>query len=186
MKKKLIVFSILIVCLLGSGNLSAGGLFFIGIQGGWSQQSIDIRDFEFDKNTTFLYGARVGVRILMLAVEGNFYQAAHDIKASDVGNLWDSRQIDYNYLGINVRLFLPLPIVNPYLTLGYGTYSADIEDIGEDKSGGWNAGLGAEVFLGEKFSLLGEARYNYGSFEIETVDIKIRSFTFHIGINFGF
>jgi opacity protein-like surface antigen len=161
-------------------------MIFIGIQGGWSQQNIDIGDIEFDKDTAFLYGARVGIRILTFVVEGNFYHAGHNIEATDIGNLWDSRKINYNYLGLNVRLFLPFPIVNPYLTLGYGTYTADIKDIGKDKQGGWNAGLGLEVFLGKKLSLLGEARYNPANFEIETEEISIKNFTFHFGINFYF
>jgi hypothetical protein len=59
-------------------------------------------------------------------------------------------------------------------------------DIGKDKSGGWNAGLGAEVFLGKKFALLGEARYNRSHFEIEAEEVKIKNFTFHIGLNFYF
>ena len=186
MKRKIVLLGILIVCLFGSGNLFGDGMFFIGIQGGWSQQSIDIRDVEFDKNTAFLYGARVGIRILTFVVEGNFYQAAHNIEASNIVNLWDTRKINTNYLGVNVRLFLPFPIVNPYLTLGYGTYTADIKDIGKDKRGGWNAGLGLEAFLGKKLSLLGEARYNTGNFEIETEEINIKNFTFHFGINFYF
>lgn len=186
MTKKLFIFGILIVCLFGSGNLFGDGMFFIGLQGGWSQQSIDIRDFEFDKSTAFLYGARVGIRILTFVVEGNFYQAAHNIETSDIGNLWDSRTVNYNYLGLNVRLFLPFPIVNPYLTFGYGTYTADIKDIGKDKKGGVNGGLGLEVFLGKKFSLLGEARYNPTNFEIESEEVGIKNFTFHIGINLYF
>lgn len=186
MKKTCILFCILMACLCGSGSLYADGMFFLGIQGGWSQQNIDIRDFEFDKNTAFLYGARVGARLLMFVVEGNFYQAAHDIEASGIGSLRDSRKVDYNYLGINLRILLPFPVVNPYLTLGYGTYTADIKDVGKDKKGGGNAGLGVEVFLGDKFSLLGEARYNQGSFEIETEEVKIKDFTFHVGINFYF
>ena len=186
MKRKIVLLGILIVCLFGSGNLFGDGMFFIGLQGGWSQQSIDFRDVEFNKNTAFLYGARVGIRILTFVVEGNFYQAAHNIDASDIGDLWDSRKINYNYLGLNVRLFLPFPIVNPYLTLGYGTYTADVKEIGKDKSGGWNAGLGLEVFLAKKFSLLGEARYNHGNFEIENKELSIKNFTFHVGINFYF
>lgn len=161
-------------------------MFFIGLQGGWSQQNIDISDIEFDRDTKFLYGARVGARILMFVVDGNFYQASHDIKASDIGDSWETQKITYNYLGVNVRFFLPFPVVNPYMTIGYGRYSADIKDIGEDKSGGWNAGLGVEVFLGTKSSLLGEVRYNYGNFDIESEEVKIRNFTFHIGFNLYF
>jgi hypothetical protein len=186
MKRRFVLLGVLIVCLFGNGNLFGDGMLFIGLQGGLSQQSIDIRDIEFDNDTTFFYGARVGLRILTFVVEGNFYQAAHNIKTSEIGDLWDSRKIDYNYLGLNLRIFLPFPVVNPYITLGYGTYTADIKDIGKDKSGGWNAGLGAEVFLGKKFSILGEARYNHANFEIETEELKIKDYTFHIAFNFYF
>lgn len=186
MKKRFVISSIVILCLFGCGNLFGDGMFFIGIQGGWSQQNIDIGDIEFDRDTTFFYGARAGVRVLMLVVEGNFYQAAHNIGLSDIGSLWESRKINYNYLGLNVRLFLPFPVVNPYLTAGYGSYTADIKNIGKDKRGGWNAGLGVEAFLGKSFSLLGEARYNRSDFEIEIEELKIKNFTFHIGLNFYF
>ena len=76
MKRKCVLLGILIVCLFGSSNLFGDGMIFIGLQGGWSQQNIDIRDIEFDRDTAFLYGARVGIRILTFVVEGNFYQAA--------------------------------------------------------------------------------------------------------------
>ena len=92
MKRKAVLFGILIVCLFGSGNLFGDGMFFVGIQGGWSQQNIDIGDIEFDRDTAFLYGARAGIRILTFVVEGNFYQAAHNIGDSDIENLWDSRK----------------------------------------------------------------------------------------------
>jgi hypothetical protein len=186
MKKRFVLLGVLILCLFGSGNLFGDGMLFFGLQGGWSQQSIDIRDVEFDRDTSFLYGARVGIRILTFVIEGNYYQAAHNMAASDIGDLWDGRKINYNYLGLNVRFFLPFPIVNPYLTAGYGSYTADIEDIEKDKTGGWNAGLGVEAFLGKKFSILGEVRYNLTSFDIESEDVKIKNFTFHIGFNFYF
>jgi hypothetical protein len=187
MKRKIVLLGILIVFLFGSGNIFGDGMVFVGLQGGWSQQNIDLRDIEFNRNTAFLYGARVGIRLLTFVVEVNFYQAAHNIDPSDIVNVnWDTRKINYSYLGLNVRLFLPFPIVNPYITLGYGTYTADIEDIDKDKSGGLNGGLGLEVFLGKKFSLLGEARFNYGKFDIEDEELTIKDFTFHIGINFYF
>lgn len=186
MKRRLILLGILIVFLFGSGDLFGDGMFFIGVQGGWSQQNIDVGDIDFDRDTTFLYGARAGIRILTFVIDGNFYQAAHNIGISDIGDLLDSREINYNYLGVNLRFFLPFPVVNPYLTLGYGKYSADIKDFGEDKQGGWNAGLGVEAFLGKNFSLLGEARYNHATFEIEEEEVKIKNFTFHVGINFYF
>jgi opacity protein-like surface antigen len=186
MKRKIVVLGVLVVCLFGGSNLFGDGMFFIGLQGGWSQQGIDIRDIEFDKDTTFLYGARAGLRILMFVFEGNYYQAAHNIAISDISNLWDGREISYSYLGLNVRIFLPFPVVNPYFTAGYGTYKADIKDVGEDRTGGWNVGLGVEVFLGKKFSLLGEGRYNNSDFDIESEEVKIENFTFHVGLNLYF
>jgi opacity protein-like surface antigen len=127
---------------------------------------------------------RAGFRILFFAIEGNYYQAAHNISIADVD--LDDREVDYNHLGLSLRLFLPFPLVNPYLTFGYGRYSADIKNLGDDSNTGYNVGLGLELHLGEKFSLLGEGKYNHVGLNIENEDLKINDWTLHVGMNFYF
>ncbi len=183
--KKHAVFLLALVLFLGiGGNAYGDKIFFVGLQAGMSSQSLDFKDLEFNRDTAFLYGLRAGVRILFFVIEGNYFQAAHTISIADV-NL-NERNIDYNHLGLSLRLFLPFPLVNPYLTFGYGKYSAEIEDLGDDNNSGYNIGLGLELRLGKKFSLLGEGKYNHVGLKIENDDLKINDFTLHVGLNFYF
>jgi len=183
--KKYAVLVLVFVCVLGAaGDAFGSKFFFIGLQGGWSSQKLDFKNLEFDRNTAFLYGVRAGVRILFFAIEGNYIQAAHNISVADVD--LDERQIDYNNLGLSLRLFLPFPLVNPYLTVGFGRYAADIKNLGDDSNSGYNVGLGLELHLGENFSILGEAKYNHVGLEIEEDDLKIKNYTLHLGLNYYF
>ena len=149
-----------------------------------SSQKLDFKDLQFNRDTAFLYGVRAGFRILFFTIEGNYYQAAHNISIADID--LDERKVDYNHLGLSLRLFLPIPLINPYLAFGYGRYSANIKDLGDDNNTGFNAGLGLELHLGEKFSILGEGRYNDVGLKIDDDDLKIKDWTFHVGLNFYF
>ena len=183
--KKYAVLTLAFVLFLGIGGNSYGEkIFFIGLQGGWSSQKLDFMDLDFVRDTSFLYGLRAGARILFFTIEGQYFQAAHNLSVTDV--VLDERQIDYNHLGLCLRLFLPFPLVNPYLTVGYGRYSADIKGLGDDSNTGYNIGLGLELHLGSKFSILGEGKYNHVGLEIENDDLTIGDFTLHLGLNFYF
>ena len=183
--KKYAVFTLALILFLGiAGNAYGDKFFFIGIQGGMSSQKLDFEDLEFDRDTAFLYGLKAGLRILFFVIEGNYYQAAHNISIADFD--LDARKVDYNHLGLSLRLLLPFPVVNPYFTVGYGRYSAKIKDLGDDNNSGYNIGLGLEVHLGRSFSLLGEGKYNHVGLNIEDEDLKINNWTLHVGLNFFF
>jgi opacity protein-like surface antigen len=183
--KKYAVLLLALIIFLGFGGKAYGSkIFFIGLQGGWSSQKLDFKGLEFNRDTSFLYGLRVGARILFFTIEGQYFQAAHNISVADFA--LDERQINYNHLGLSLRLFLPFPLVNPYLTIGYGRYSADIKGLGDDSNAGYNVGLGLELHLGGTFSILGEGKYNHVGLEIEDDDLSVNDFTFHFGMNFYF
>jgi len=185
MRKKVFQMFVLtaLSALIVSGANAQGG-FFIGLQGGWSSQKPGLDDVEFNSNTTFLYGARVGVKFMMVAVELNYFQAAHNLEVKELLTFdWNDRDIDYNYL---VRIYIPLVIVHPYLTAGYGNYSANIKDIGKDKNRGINVGIGVELGLGDKFSLIAEGKYHRVELDIEENDLKLNNYTLSGGFNFYF
>ena len=184
MRKYGVWFLALFFFLKFDGNAFGDKIIYVGLQGGWSSQKLDFRDLEFSRNTAFVYGLKAGVRILSLAVEGSYFQAAHNIDVADAG--LNDRRVDFNHLGLSVKLFLPLPLVSPYLVGGYGRYSADIKGLGDDSNSGYNLGTGAELNLGERFSLFGEARYNNVGLTIDDEDLKISSYTFHFGLNYYF
>ncbi len=162
---------------------------YLGFQGGIASQKVNFEGVEFDRNTTFVYGLRAGVKILMVSAELQFLQAAHNLNTASVLSPikdWDERRIRWNYYGLNVKFQLPFPIVSPYLTGGYGYYGANVDTIGDDQSGGWNGGLGLEIHLGRKLSLTGEGRYHRARFDIQNGALKVGTWTAAAGMNVSF
>lgn len=175
----------LFIALAGNG-FSQVGIYF-GAFGGTSAQSPSADNITFDTDTTFVYGLRAGVRILMLGLELNYFRAAHNILIGS-GTLinWDGQVNDYSYIGVNAKLFFPLFILLPYLTAGYGYYTADIHDIDKDNDGGFNFGAGLEIKLGRRFGLSAEGRYHKVNVNIQTIHLGLGDFTLSGGFNFYF
>jgi opacity protein-like surface antigen len=178
---------ILMLCFMFITETASGSIFFIGVQGGWSSQKPKLTNVEFNSDTSFMYGARAGVKFMMLAVEANYFQAAHNLLVKDgIAFNWNGRDIDYSYLGLNLRVYVPLVLIHPYFTVGYGYYTANIKDIGKDTNKGFNVGLGAELRLGDKFSLLAEGRYHGVKVNIDDSELKLGDFTLSGGFNIYF
>lgn len=184
-KLKLIWVSLFILGLVSNGFAQVG--LYLGVQGGYSAQKPSLKDVEFNTDTTYLIGLRLGVKLMMIAIELNYFQAAHNIDLADPLSIdWGGREVDYNYLGLNLKYFFPLLLLQPYLTFGYGYYSADISDIDKDRDGGYNLGVGLELKLGSKFSLLAEGKYHHVNLDINDKKLGLGDFTFSGGFNIYF
>ncbi len=171
---------------LGVAALPARGGFYVGIQSGLSNQDVSVTKIHFDKDSTFLYGAQAGLKFLGLAIEGQFYRADHSLLSDDPSlGIYDGRGMDYYYLGINAKIGISLPLVYPYLTAGYGRYSAHIEQIGESVDGSFNVGVGAELTL-KKIGLFAELRYVDFALEISSLSWDFGGVNFHCGLNYHF
>jgi hypothetical protein len=182
--KKTLGFLVLIGLLL-TGN--AYGQFYLGLDGGVSSQKLTLEDVKFDSDTSFVYGLRLGFNFLFLAVEGQYFQVSHNMTLSGFPDLnWGDRKVNYNYLGLNGKLFLPIPIVRPYFILGYGYYTTNVKDIGKDSVTDVNFGIGVELKLGQSFGILGEGKYHSGSFAIDESDLAVKNYTLTGGLNFYF
>jgi opacity protein-like surface antigen len=186
--KRTIAGLVLVATLAVAAPDAGAGIVYLGLQGGLSRQKASLSGITFDADTSFMYGVRAGVNVLSFAVELNYFQAAHNLVQSGLSvPAWTDREVDYSYLGINVRwIILPLPIVHPYLTVGYGYYTADIHEIDKDRNGGFNFGAGVELMLGKSFSLLAEAKYHRVSLDIDAQKMKLGNFTLSGGLNFYF
>ena len=115
MKKKAVLF-VIALSLLAVSQVYADNGLYLGLQAGYSAQKPSLSDIEFNTNTTFLYGARVGVKFMMIALEANYFQAAHNLELSELATFhWGERQVDYNYLGLNLKYLFPLLTINPYI-----------------------------------------------------------------------
>jgi opacity protein-like surface antigen len=160
---------------------------YLGGYGGVSAQKPSLEGVNFDTNTTFLYGLRGGVRFLMFAVELNYFMAGHNIEPKDylLFNL-SKLENDYSYIGLNLRYIFALAMLHPYLTAGYGYYTADIHNINKDTEGGWNFGAGLEIMLGSKFSILAEGKYHKVTVNITSIQLGLGDFTCCAGLNVYF
>ncbi len=141
---------------------------YVGAQGGFSSNRVDLQDVKFDRDTVFLYGARAGVRVLMFAVEGVYMQASHDLAGApgSIGTVWNNRSFDWNFYGLNGKVFLAVPLVSPYLCVGYGWYGVDFGAVAKKTNPAFSIGAGLELGLGRRFSLLAEAKYQHVSFDL--------------------
>jgi opacity protein-like surface antigen len=160
--------------------------FYIGLQSGLSNQNASLSEIKFDKNSSFLYGAQVGLRFLSFAVEGQFYRADHNL-LSDKPELalYDGRGMHYYYLGVNAKIGFPLPLIFPYLTVGYGLYSVDIKEIGSSTDKSFSLGAGAELSLG-KIGLFAELKYIDFALDISSLTWDFGGLNFHCGLNYRF
>jgi len=182
MKKKSILMLVFIFPLLFFSDVYGKDGFYLGIQIGSSMQKPSIKDIEFSTDTSFLYGARAGIRFMNITVEANYFQAAHNLVTEDLE--WGEREIDYNYIGMNLKYdFFSIVNFNTYLTVGYGYYTADIHDIDKDTDDGYNFGLGMELFLGDRFSLLAEGKYHHTKVDIENRELSLGDFSIVGGFN---
>ncbi len=180
-------FILMVFCMILVSGAAAKSGFFIGFQGGWSLQKPGFEEVKFDTDTSFMYGARVGVKFMMIAVEANFFQAAHNLVLKELAAFdWDGVEADYSYLGINARVYIPLVLVHPYFTVGYGYYSANLKDIDKDSNTGINLGIGVELQLGDKFSLMAEGKYHNVKVDILDSEMDLKNYTLSGGFNLYF
>lgn len=186
MKKAITVVLLILAVAAAGANAEAAG-FYLGLQGGVSKQKAKLSDIEFNADTSFLYGLKGGVKIATMALELSYFQAAHNLTSEGVSiDSWRNRAVDYNYLGANLKWIFPLLVVQPYLTVGYGTYTADVHDFGKEKNGGFNAGAGVELLLGKKFSVSAEGKYHHVKLDIDAQNLSLGNFTLSGGLNFYF
>ena len=186
--------NILLIALLSFGILAgtsalaeAANGFYIGPYFGYSAQKPSLTGVEFTTDTTFLYGARIGFKFLMFSIEANYFKAAHNLRLKEFVTFeWGEQEIDYQYLGLNAKIFFPILFLHPYLTGGYGFYTADISTIGKDTDKGFNVGLGLEIHLGKKFSLLAEGKYHRVGVDIQAKKLKLGDFSLAGGFNIYF
>jgi hypothetical protein len=184
MKKRVFGCAVCSVFILVFSSVPANAQFYLGVRGGLSNQNVQTDQIKFDKNSTFLCGAQVGIKFLGLAVEGQFYRADHNLLAeglpADV-----EQKMDYNYLGVSGKLGISLAIVYPYVTVGYGTYSVDLKGLVKKSKGAFNVGAGAEVTLG-KIGIFGELRYTDFDLDIDEMAWDFGGLDLHFGLNIHF
>jgi len=184
MKKSLWLLAIGGFLLLTAVSVPAQAQFYLGARGGLSNENASTSQIHFDRNSAFLYGAQVGVKFLGFAVEGQYFHANHTLLSGDLP-AGAEQKLDYDYFGVNAKLGIPLAIIYPYITGGYGWYSVDLAGLFKDSTGAINVGAGAEVTLG-KIGIFGELRYTDFSISFDNTDWDFGGVDLHFGLNIHF
>lgn len=164
--------------------LQAG--FKLGVFAGQSWQKPDYQNLQFNTDTCWVYGVRASIKVLILGLEGYYFQVAHNLQLGDISHSWQDRKVDFSCLGMAVKSYFSLLIVHPYLSLGYGYYSVGLQGITEERKAGLNFGAGLEISLGDKLSLQAEARYHRPVLNINKADFRLGDLVVTGGLNYHF
>jgi opacity protein-like surface antigen len=187
MKKNMLLIVVCGLFLLTAVSVPANAQFYLGVRGGLSNENAKAGEVKFDRNSAFLYGAQVGIKFMGFAIEGQYYHSDHDLLGGESGqlDLEIPLQMDYDYFGVNGKLGIPLAIVYPYITAGYGWYSVDLKNVFDESTSAFNVGAGAELTLG-KIGIFGELRYTDFSIEFENTTWDFGGLDLHFGLNIHF
>jgi hypothetical protein len=186
MKRALVPTLALIVLLSAPAAFGQLGIY-VGGYGGFSMQTPSFAAAQFNTDTTFVYGLRAGVRVLMLALELNYFRAGHNISMGDfVTFQWNGLQNDFTYIGASLRWIFSLAILHPYLVGGYGYYTADINSLDKAHDGGYHFGAGLEVSFGSKISLVVEGKYHHVALDVSKFNVAFGNFLLTAGLNVNF
>lgn len=183
MKKTALRSALALAVLLALASSPSWAQFYVGLRGGLSNQNVKAGDIEFDRDSAFLYGGQIGFKLLSFAVQGEFYRADHNLLSG--GDTMDNPELDYYYLGVNGKLGIPLVVIYPYITGGYGRYSVKLTDIARTSKGGFNIGAGAELTLG-RVGIFAELRYNDFKMDLDNQSWDFGGLDLHAGLNIYF
>ncbi|MBN2200010.1 MAG: porin family protein [Candidatus Aminicenantes bacterium] len=189
MGKKLFIPAVLLVFMFSVPQAFGQLGIYGGPFGGFSFQHPQLPDVDFEADGAFVYGAKLGLRILMFGIEGQYFRAVHDISLKELALLdWDGQTVDYSYYGLNLKIYFPLLILHPYVTAGFGYYTADISEIGDDGKAGYNFGGGVELKLGKKMSLGAEGKWHQVTLDVDIFhpNLSVGDFTLTAGLNVHF
>lgn len=188
--KKIVISGLVLIFLFASVSVLRAQEIYIGALAGYSSEKPklpDIQDIEFESDATLFYGGRLGLRISMFAIEAMYIRAGHELTQIGAGVIdWDGRELEYQYIGANVKLFpFSIAIFHPYLIGGYGYYMAEIQDVGDDKTGSYSLGVGMELKF-SKIALVAEGKYRRGDVVIDGNDLELGNYSLNVGLNIYF
>jgi hypothetical protein len=190
--KKIVISGLVFVFVFASVSALNAQEIYIGALAGYSSETPtlpDIQDIELDSKATLFYGGRLGLKISMIAIEAMYIRASHELTQIGTGVIdWDGRDLEYQYIGANVKLFpLSLAVFHPYLMAGYGYYMAEIQGLpdNKDQTGSYSVGAGLELKF-SKIALVAEGKYRRGDVVIDGNDLELGNFSLNVGLNIYF
>jgi opacity protein-like surface antigen len=188
MKKRFVLPAILIfVFILTSHSMAQD--FYIGVKFGLAQQKTKFEELEAIYATEYstVYGFCIGTKFMNFGLEAHYFHSDHHLlpKEEPPPGL-DIERFKLNVFGANVLYYIRIPVVQPYLSAGIGTYNVDVVGFAKDSSIGYNFGIGANARLTDLVSLSAEGKYHLVKFDLNQIEMDLKEFTWYLSVNFHF
>jgi hypothetical protein len=189
MKKNVLFPSILIFVFILSSYSTAQD-FYIGVKLGLSQQKTKFEELEalYATEYSFVYGFSIGTKLQNFGLEAHYFHSDHHLipKDEDHPPELDIERFKLNVIGANVLYYLPIPVVQPYLSAGMGTYNVNVVGFTKDGRIGYNLGLGANARLAEFVSISADGKFHLVKFRLNQYEMDLKEFTWYVSVNFHF
>ncbi len=189
MKKSVFLPAIPILLLIISSHSIAQD-FYIGVKFGLSQQKTKFEELEalYATEYSFIYGFCIGTKFQNFGLEAHYFYADHHLIPKDEEHPPEVNieRFKLNVIGANVLYYLPVPVVQPYLSAGMGTYNVNVVGFAKDGRIGYNLGLGANVRLAKFVSVSADGKYHLIKFRLNQLEMDVKEFTWYISVNFHF
>jgi Outer membrane protein beta-barrel domain len=170
---------------------AAGGAdLSIGIKFGLSSQSTRMRDFgyEFTKDIGATYGFRLGARSGRFGLEVSYFYASQGVRPIGANPpIVRIERLRLSNVSVNVLAYiLPASPINPYMTVGYGTYRLHLDPSAGDANDGPNVGGGVDIRILKRVSLSAEGKRHWVRVALYGNKVNIGDWTWNFGVNFHF
>jgi opacity protein-like surface antigen len=164
--------------------------FYIGVKFGLSQQKTKFEELEAFYATEYstVYGFCIGTKFSNFGLQANYFHSDHhltlkeDIPPPEL----DIERFKLNVIGANILYYLPIPVVQPYVSAGMGSYNVDVVGFAKDSSIGYNFGVGANIRVTELVSVSADGKYHLIKFDLDQYEMDLKEFTWYVSVNFHF
>jgi hypothetical protein len=148
--------------------------FYIGVKFGLSQQKSKFEELEAFYGTEYstVYGFCIGTKFMNFGLEAHYFHFDHHLTPKEElpPPELEIERFKLNVIGANVLYYIRIPVVQPYLSAGMGTYNVDVVGFAKDGRIGYNFGVGANARLHEHVSLSAEGKYTW----LNSISINMR------------
>ena len=164
--------------------------FYIGVKFGLSQQKTKFEELEAFYATEYstVYGFCIGTKFSNFGLEANYFHSDHHLtlKEDVPPPELNIERFKLNVIGVNFLYYLPIPVVQPYLSAGMGSYNVDVVGFAKDSSMGYNFGVGANIRVTELVSISADGKYHLVKFDLNQNEMDLKEFTWYVSVNFHF
>ncbi|UCE42047.1 MAG: porin family protein [Candidatus Aminicenantes bacterium] len=188
MKRSVILITVVIFVFVLTSHAVAQD-FYIGVKFGLSQQKTKFEELEAFYTTEYstVYGFCIGMKFMSFGLEAHYFHSDHHlIPKEEPPPELSIERFKLNVIGANILYYLPIPVVQPYLSVGMGTYNVDVVGFAKDDSIGYNFGVGANIRVTELVSLSADGKYHLVKFNLNQYKMDLKEFTWYASVNFHF